>query len=50
MDEDTVVRSIAFGNDGKIAVVGKFMIMITNSDLEKVTTIREKFSIRSAFW
>lgn len=33
MDEETVVRSIVFGNDGKVAVVGKYMIMITNENL-----------------
>jgi hypothetical protein len=50
LEEDTEVRSIVYGSDGNIAVVCKNMIMITNEDLEKISTVKELFPIRSAFW
>lgn len=35
---------------GKIAVVCRNSIIVTNNRLEKITSIKEKFPIKSAFW
>lgn len=50
IDEDVNVKSIVFGPDENIAIVGNFMIMVTNGELERTVVINEKFPIRSAFW
>ena len=45
-----IVKSVVFGPNNNIAVMSKFLIMITDEKLEKIVTIKEKFPVRSVFW
>lgn len=47
--EDSDVRGIVHGA-GKMAIMTKMGILITSQDLQKVTSIKEKFPVKSAFW
>lgn len=43
------IRQVVISKE-HVAICGKNILMITNHDFEVISTIREKFSIRSAFW
>lgn len=49
VEEGADIRQVVIGKD-KIALCGKHVLLITTLELELITTVKENFSIQSAYW